>query len=292
MKILVFGASGMLGSAVINVLSEKDELDVYGTVRSENVKKYFSPVISKKLLVGYDVQNHDHLVEVFDKVFPDIVINCISLNKKLLTQSDPLLMIPIYSLLPHQMSKLCIKIGARLIHISTDGVFSGLKGGYKESDLSDASDLYGATKYLGEVHDSHTITLRTSIIGHELNSHNGLLSWFLNQKNYCKCFSNAIFSGLPTVVLAQIIRDIILPNPNLYGVYHVSAAPISKCNLLRLIAKIYDKQIAIEPDGQVEIDRSLDSERFRLATGYNAPNWSQLINTMHAYQVNSAGYNQ
>jgi len=288
MNILVFGATGMLGSAVIRVLSQKVNWNVFGTISSEESKKYFTPEIADNLLVGCDVLNDD-LVEVLERVHPNIVINCISLSKKLLIESDPLKMIPIYALFPHQLAKLCDDIGARMVHISTDGVFSGAKGDYNEDDFADAVDLYGTSKYLGEVHSQHVINIRTSIIGHELNSTNGLLSWFLSQKESCRCFSNVIFSGLPTVILAQIVRDILIPRKDLYGIYHIASKPISKCDLLRLIAEIYKKEIQILSDENPCINRSLNAERFRIATGYNPPDWRSLVRTMHSYQYNNFG---
>jgi len=284
MKILILGASGMLGSALIRILNEKNDWDVFGTIRSNEVKKLFSPELANNLIECSNVIDFNILEKTISDVAPDVVMNCISLNKHLLSENNPLLMIPIYSLLPHQLSKICGDLGVRLIHISTDGVFSGAKGGYVETDISDAQDLYGKTKFLGEVHDSHTISIRTSIIGHELKGSSGLLGWFLSQKESCKCFSKAIFSGFPTVVLAQIIRDVVIPRPDLYGVYHIAAEPISKCDLLRLIADVYDMQIEIIPDKKVAIDRSLNAERFHDATGYEPLDWLQLIKLMCLYK--------
>jgi dTDP-4-dehydrorhamnose reductase len=162
-------------------------------------------------------------------------------------------------------------------------VFSGERGNYRESDPSDAEDLYGKSKFLGEVAYPHSITLRTSIIGHELQSAHGLLGWFLTQRERCNGYTRAIFSGLPTVVLAQIIRDVVIPRPDLSGVYHVAAQPIAKFDLLNLIAAIYEKKIDILPDEKLSIDRSLNADRFREATSYVAPEWSALIKTMRAY---------
>ncbi|MFM8331419.1 MAG: dTDP-4-dehydrorhamnose reductase family protein, partial [Candidatus Methylumidiphilus sp.] len=187
------------------------------------------------------------------------------------------------SLLPHRLATLCSIAGARLIHISTDCVFSGDRGGYTEDDPSDARDVYGKTKFLGEVTDSHTITLRTSIIGHELQTTHGLVEWFLSQERQCKGYTKAIFSGLPTVVLARIISDIVISRPDLSGVYHLAARPISKYELLNLIAAVYGKEIEIIPDDQFVVDRSLSAERFRVATGYVAPDWANLVKLMHKY---------
>lgn len=284
MKILVLGASGMLGNAMVRVLSEDATSTVVGTVRSGAAKRFFAPSIADKLIVGVDVENQDALVRLFADVRPDVVINCIGLVKQLAQAEDPLMALPVNALLPHRLARLCELGGARLVHMSTDCVFSGKKGGYRETDFPDAEDLYGRSKFLGEVAYPHSITLRTSIIGHELQSAHGLIGWFLSQDAKCKGYTRAIFSGFPTVVLAKIIRDVVLPRTDLSGVYHVAAQPISKYDLLRLVAEVYGKSIEIVPDGALAIDRSLDASRFNEATGYTPPSWRDLIATMHAYQ--------
>lgn len=283
MRVLVLGASGMLGNAMIRVLSEMTDWQVHGTVRSESAKRAFQPDIARYLIAGVDVEQQDSLLQTFIQVRPEVVINCVGLIKQLADADDPLQAIPINALLPHRLARMCELSGARLVHMSTDCVFSGDKGSYLESDPSDAKDLYGRSKYLGEVAYPHSVTLRTSIIGHELQSAHGLVGWFLAQNGSCNGYTKAIFSGLPTVVLAQIVRDLVIPNAALSGVYHVSAKPISKYDLLKLIAAVYRKTIEISPSEQVVIDRSLDATRFREATGYVAPEWSELIETMRTY---------
>jgi len=283
MKILVLGATGMLGNAMIRVLSEKVDLQVFGTARSESSKRLFLPNLAARLVFGVDVEQNDSLIKAFTGIRPNVVINCVGLVKQLADAEDPLQAIPINAILPHRLARLCELTGARLVHISTDCVFAGEKGNYCESDPSDAKDLYGKSKYLGEVAYPHTVTLRTSIIGHELQSAHGLVGWFLSQKESCNGYTEAIFSGLPTVVLAQVIRDVVIPRPDLSGVYHVAAQPISKYDLLKLISTEYGKQIEIAPDDKLVIDRSLNAERFREATGYVAPDWPTLIKTMHSY---------
>ncbi len=284
MKILVLGASGMLGNAMVRVLSEDATSTVVGTVRSGAAKRFFAPGIADRLIVGVDVENQDALVKLFADVRPDVVVNCIGLVKQLAQAEDPLMALPVNALLPHRLARLCELSGARLVHMSTDCVFSGKKGGYRETDFPDAEDLYGRSKFLGEVAYPHSITLRTSIIGHELQSAHGLIGWFLAQDTKCKGYTRAIFSGFPTVVLAKIIRDVVLPRTDLSGVYHVAAQPISKYDLLRLVAEVYGKSIEIVPDDALAIDRSLDASRFNEATGYTPPSWRDLIATMHAYQ--------
>lgn len=284
MRVLVVGASGMIGSTVLRVLSEKKDWQVFGSVRDESVKRFFSAAIGKRLIAGVDVEHPDLLVKALDQVRPDVVVNCAGLTKHKPEADDPLVSIPINTLMPHRLAGLCKLIGARMIHVSTDCVFSGEKGGYFESDFADARDVYGKSKALGEVVYAHTITLRTSTIGHELQSKFGLLDWFLSQKRSCKGYTHAIFSGLPTVVFAQVVRDIVIPNKKLSGLYHVAAEPINKFELLKLVAEVYGKIIDIVPDDKLVIDRSLNADRFRQATGYFAPDWRSLIKSMYSYQ--------
>jgi len=282
-KVLVIGASGMIGSTVLRVLSEKNDWEVFGSVRDGSLKRFFSATIGERLIAGVDVEHQDSLIRVLDQTRPDVVVNCAGLTKHKPEADDPLVSIPINTLMPHRLAGLCKLVGARLIHVSTDCVFSGKKGGYVEDDFADAHDVYGKSKALGEVHYPQTITLRTSTIGHELQSKYGLLDWFLLQEGRCKGYTRAVFSGLPTVVFAQVVRDVVIPHKELSGLYHVAARPIAKFNLLKMIADVYGKTIDIVPDDKLTIDRSLDAGRFQSATGYIAPEWPELIKLMHAY---------
>jgi dTDP-4-dehydrorhamnose reductase len=284
-RILVLGASGMLGHAVLRTMTEADNHEVWGTLRNPSAARHFSPAIASRLISGVDVETSDALSSVFNTVKPDIVINCVGLVKQLSDGNDVLTAVPLNTLLPHRLAKHCSENGARLIHVSTDCVFSGKKGNYSECDTPDAEDVYGRSKLLGEVTDrAHAITLRTSIIGHELNSAHGLTDWFLTQKGRVKGYRRAIFSGLPTVELARVMRDFVLPNTALSGLYHVAAAPIAKVDLLNCIKHVYKKEIEIEPDDAVVIDRSLNADKFHRATGYVAPDWQTLVERMYASQ--------
>lgn len=283
MKVLVLGASGMLGNAVLRVFSQSAGFKVTGSVRSANALHLLPAALRGCVVSGVDVDNIDNLMQLFAAQRPDVVINCVGLVKQLAAADDPLSAIPVNALLPHRLARLCALAQARLIHMSTDCVFSGSKGGYTEADASDAQDLYGRSKYLGEVDYPHAITLRTSIIGHELGSAHGLVGWFLAQQAGVKGYTGAIFSGLPTVELARVMRDVVIPQPALHGVYHVSADPISKYALLQLVAQAYGKSTTITPDNRISIDRSLDSGRFRAATGYVAPGWPALVSTMQQF---------
>ena len=283
MNVLVLGVSGMLGNAVFRQLSSDPSLTVTGSVRNTSMAYFSDAMTNRKIVTGVDVENNDALLELFSAARPEIVVNCVGLVKQLADSQDPLRAIPLNSLLPHRLAALAQLSGARLIHISTDCVFSGRRGGYVESDFADADDLYGRTKLIGEVDYPHAITLRTSIIGRELSGARSLLCWFLSQTSAVRGYRKAIFSGLPTNELARVIRDYVLPRPDLSGLYHVAAAPIDKYSLLQLVAKTYGKTIEIIPDDRLVIDRSLCAERFRLATGYVAPPWPELVNAMFEF---------
>lgn len=284
MKILILGVTGMLGNAMYRLLSESHEISAYGTARGESAKRYFSKKLAGNILCGVDIGDQDSLTAVLARVRPEVVINCIGLVKQLADANDPLVAVPINTLLPHRLARLCALAGARLIHVSTDCVFSGTRGNYLETDFPDAYDLYGRSKFLGEVDYPNAITLRTSIIGHELAGSRSLVGWFLAQKGAVKGFSKALFSGLPTVELARIVRDFVLPNPALTGLYHVAANPISKLELLRLVAEAYEKEIEIIPNDDLVIDRSLNPVKFQAATGYVAPEWPELVRRMAEFK--------
>lgn len=283
MKILVLGVTGMLGNAVLRLFAQDNVHQVFGSIRSTGALRLLPRELHSNVICGVNVENIDSLTHLFAVVHPDVVINCVGLVKQLAEADDALAAIPINALLPHRLARLCEVAGARLVHMSTDCIFSGAKGMYTEADASDAKDLYGRSKYLGEVDYPHAITLRTSIIGHELDGVRSLIGWFLAQEGSVKGFKRAIFSGLPTVEIARVIRDHVIPQPELHGLYHVSAEPISKFDLLTLVAQTYRKTIDVSADDQLVIDRSLDSTRFRQVTGFAPKPWPELIRSMRDF---------
>jgi len=287
MKVCILGANGMLGNALIYSMAFTQDYQVLGTVRNESAKQFFPPQITQHIVAGIDAQDIASIRDFLEVKKPDVVINSIGIVKQIDNGADPIRAIEFNAILPHQLSKICRSIGTRLIHISTDCVFSGKKGSaYLEIDNPDPVDLYGRTKLLGELGDApHELTLRTSYIGNEFESTNGLLEWFLAQNNPISGYTKAIYSGLPTVILADLIRDKVLKMPQLHGLYHVSSSPISKYNLLNLVAKVFGKKIVINPDDRFIIDRSLDSERFSDATGFVPPSWEQMIELMYQDRI-------
>lgn len=285
-KILILGATGMLGHVLFSRLSLQRDLDVYATVReAAGLDQWFSPELRQKIITGIDADSFDTIAGAVGDVKPDVAINCVGLVKQLPIADDPQAAIAINALLPHKIAQICGAAGTRLIHIGTDCVFDGTKGNYTENDPSDAKDLYGRSKFLGEVAYPHCITLRTSLIGHELKGKHGLIEWFLSQEEKTRGFTRAIFSGLPTVELARVIAQYVLPDPGLSGVCQVSSAAISKYELLQLVAARYGKTIEIEPDEAVVVDRSLDSSAFRQKTGYRPPAWDELVDGMYRHYM-------
>lgn len=275
----------MLGNTLLRYFSDDIKYEVFGTIRDSNSFGILTERAPRaKLIKDIEVDNPDSLVRLFADIQPDVIINCVGVVKQLQSANDPMVVIPINSLLPHRLARLAQLVDARLIHLSTDCVFSGRKGNYTEDDTPDSEDLYGRSKLLGEVDYSNSITLRTSIIGHELFGSKSLVEWFLSQKGTVNGYRTARFSGFPTVEVARIICEYVLPNPLLTGVYHLSSESINKFELLQLVSKIYNKDIRINPVDNYLIDRSLNSDRFRSATNFKPDSWIELIKRMHSFK--------
>lgn len=279
-KILIVGANGMLGSSLLRYFSSIGGYEVIGTTRNIVVAEQLEQKLNVKIIDNVDATDFKRLESVVEEHKPNIVLNCVGIIKQLDAAKNNILSIEINSLLPHKLAQLCSVHNAKLIHFSTDCIFKGTKGNYVEDDESDAIDLYGKSKFLGEVgYDGH-LTLRTSIIGHELESNHSLVDWFLSQKNSVTGFTNAIFSGLPTCYMAEVIHKYVLPN-NLSGLFHLSVDPISKYDLLNIINKVYGKNIDIKPADDFRIDRSLNSTLFRNKTNFAPESWTKLIEKMN-----------
>lgn len=274
----------MLGNAMLRWFAARPGYQVQGVLRRPSPAEELSSLVpGVPLLVGYDLRAPSEIRSLLQVTRPDLVVNCIGVVKQLAGSEDPEIAIPVNALLPHRLARACMPFGARLIHISTDCVFTGARGGYTEDDCPDAEDLYGRTKLMGEVEYPNAITLRTSIIGHELNAGHALLGWFLAQSGVVPGFSRALFSALPTVELARVIEEYVIPRPELRGIYHVAGPTISKFELLKLVARAYGRDNPIQPEALPVIDRSLRAERFRAATGYEAPDWGELVRRMQAF---------
>ena len=241
-KILIFGASGMIGSVITDILSEKKNWLIIGVVRGCKNKQSIKKKNIKLVNYECDLFNFKTLKKIFNDIKPSVVINCAGITKQKIQNESVDKVILINSVLPHALYGLSKIKRAKFIQISTDCVFLGDRGNYFENSTTDAIDLYGKTKALGEIISKDAITLRTSTIGHEFKSKKGLLEWFLAQNEKCEGYEEAIFSGLPTIEFAEVIRDLIIPNKKLNGLFHIASKPINKYKLLELISKKYKKK--------------------------------------------------
>lgn len=280
MRILILGGTGMLGHRLW--LACRGRHDAYVTVRRGLPPGPASALFERdRVITGVAAEDFDSVVGALARTRPDVVINCIGIVKQRREASDAVASLTVNALFPHQLARLCQIGGIRLIHLSTDCVFSGRRGMYADDDIADAEDLYGRSKLLGEVGEEHCLTLRTSIIGRELAGSQGLVEWFLDQRGRTiRGYTRAIFSGLTTAALASHIVEVVERHPRLAGVWNVASAPISKHNLLCMILEAMSLDIVIEPDDTMVIDRSLDDRRFRAETGLAPPDWPTMIDRL------------
>ncbi len=280
MRILILGGNGMLGHAAWQ--SFRKDFDVYVTIRGTfSEVERFAIFDKKKTICGVCAEDFPVFEDIANTVNPDVILNCIGIVKQIKEATNPIKSIEINSLFPHKLAALCSMKNCRLIHLSTDCVFSGKKGNYTEEDNPDPLDLYGRTKLLGEVSVGNTLTIRTSMIGRELSTKNGLLEWFLSQNDKSvKGYTNVIFSGFTTNVLSAILKDIIINHVDFKGIYHVSSEPISKYKLLLLIKEQMDLKTGIIADNEFKCDRSLDSSKFRREAAYYPPSWKDMVKEM------------
>lgn len=276
-RVLVLGGAGMLGHKVVQLLS--GELTVVAGVRSLRPELQAAG-LTPEAWVTFDAMRPDTVAQAIERAAPDVIVNAVGVIKQSHRANDDVAMVATNSLFPHVVAKLAAERGARVVHLSTDCVFSGKKGQYTDADVPDATDLYGRSKLVGELTGSHCITLRTSMIGRELYGRVALAEWFLQSRGTVKGFKHAVFSGLTTPELSRVIRHVVLAHPTLSGVYQVAADPIDKYALLALLRDAFGTPVDIEPEETFVLDRSLNGSRFRAATGYVVPDWPQMIHEM------------
>jgi dTDP-4-dehydrorhamnose reductase len=269
MRVLILGAGGMLGHKVWEVF--RDRFDCRAAMRTRLPLPLFD---DERVIDGFDAANFDGVARLVAAEKPDVVVNCIGVVKQLAAAHDPIASITLNSLFPHIVARACGEAGARMIHISTDCVFAGTRGHYSEDDVPDAADLYGRSKLLGEVTDN-ALTIRTSIIGRELRTSNGLVEWFLSNRG-------GSVRGFTTATLARILAAVIEQHPGMHGLYHVAGAPISKYDLLMMLNAAMGAGVMIALDDSFVIDRSLEARRFQAATGLQPPQWPEMIAALAA----------
>lgn len=281
-RVLILGAGGMLGHKLVQRL--RTQFPWWGTVRTRATDYARFGILDESRLIGQvDAVSFETVMQTVARVRPEVVVNCIGILKQLPAAKDPVATLQVNALFPQRLALLCEAAGAWLLHISTDCVFSGRRGGYTEDDVPDAEDLYGRTKLLGEPQGPSTLVLRTSMIGRELTSRVGLVEWFLAQRGRrVRGYRRARFSGLTTQALADVIAALVGRRERLTGLYHVGAAAIDKYELLCRLNEAFATRTTIEPDDELSVDRSLNSERFWNATGLSRPEWPDMIAALAA----------
>jgi dTDP-4-dehydrorhamnose reductase len=279
----------MLGHKMFEVLSRRFETAAT-FVDPDGLWRTFPQYVeqpAERLFTGVNATRYETVEAAIERARPDVVVNCVGIIKQVQEASDAVLSITLNSLLPHRLAETCAQAGVRLVHISTDCVFSGQKGGaYTEDDIPDPEDLYGRSKLLGEVDRPGSLTIRTSIFGRDFLKRSALLEWFLsNRGGRVRGYRNAIYSGFPTQVLARIVGDVVERHPALEGLVQVASLPISKYELLEMLREAMALDIEIEPYDDPPCDRSLSAARFVAATGYTIPTWEEMVREVAADPV-------
>lgn len=283
MKLLILGASGMLGRSIFNFFRKKRNISIVGICRDSSKAKKISAEL-RDLQVISDFTKKEILEKIIFQAKPDVVINCVGIIKQINSSSNDSNSKLINSDFPHLIQSLQKNFNFRFIHYSTDCVFNGDKGDYKEEDKPNCRDVYGLTKLKGEItKNNKCLTIRTSIIGHELNSNISLLDWFLSTKGEIEGFSKAFFSGLTSLEHAKVLEKFIIPNKKLSGLFHLSGDKIDKYSLLKLASEIYNHDVKIKRNTSFRIDRSLNSKKFNRFTGYNPPSWEKMLEELRDF---------
>jgi dTDP-4-dehydrorhamnose reductase len=283
--VVVLGGAGMLGHKLFQVLRERFPGTIATTRENVHVPRFSSVTLlsGSDVLSGVDVVDFDALRARLERLAPGVIVNCIGVIKQRDEAKSPIPSITLNALFPHRLAEAARAWGGRVIHFSTDCVFSGRRGNYREEDSPDADDLYGRSKFLGEVATPNAVTLRTSIIGRELAEHRSLLDWFLSQKGKrVRGFRKVIYSGITTNEMANVVSLIIRSFPTLSGLFQVASDPISKYDLLLLIREAYGLEIDVQPDDREVSDRSMCGEKFHKASGWRSPSWPDMVRTLAA----------
>jgi dTDP-4-dehydrorhamnose reductase len=285
-KILVIGAGGMLGHMAVRVLGETFE--VFGTTRSESqssslLGRFLDP---ERWMTGIDVLNERHLENVFEQVKPDVVINCVGLVKQKMDSTSYIESLEINALLPHKLFVLGEKYHAKIIQLSTDCVFTCDDGIKRQTDIPNATDLYGRTKHLGELNYGTALTLRTSIVGRQLSGQESFFEWIISQQGKVSSgYRNALYTGLTTHALSNVMCKIIANNFSLSGIWQIASEPISKFELMTKLNRSLNLEIDIQEDTEFHCDRRLDGTQFLETTGIRVPTWDEMIQQFSDDQV-------
>ena len=276
MKILILGADGMIGHKISQNLYDTEHFLILNSRNNSEKLKEFFP---KASLIHYDLLKQDVTVLLND-INPELIINCAGIT---IRRGAEIIgnTIKINQKLPHTINKWCLKNSKKLIHFSTDCVYSGTKGNYTELDLVDAFDNYGLTKGKGEVQSQNTLTIRSSIIGRELFNKTELLEWLIGERGKSvRGFSHVIYSGVTNLYMANLIKELISEGLKMSGIFNISSPPISKYDLLNKLNRVFNLDLIIEKDDSKKSDKSLKSNKFFSKNYYHKPNWDDMINEL------------
>lgn len=268
----------MLGHMLVRTLS--DSYHVTGTISHTFSKsnKLAEILPNERCIDRLDVRKFGEVERVIRNRQPDVVLNCVGLIKHKMDDDRVLDAVLVNSVFPHQLAKLCDELGTRLIHFSTDCVFAGTPGVKRLADTPNATDVYGITKRLGEVGYRASLTLRTSIVGRQISGAESLFEWVISQRDRpVKGFTKAIYSGLTTRALAEVVRQVIDSHPTLIGLYQVASLPITKFELISHVNDCLRLNITITPDSEFVCDRTLDGSEFSRVTGIQVPTWDEML---------------
>jgi dTDP-4-dehydrorhamnose reductase len=287
MKIYILGITGLLGSEFFVRFIESNKYLVKGSTRLKSVNNYkIFHKYKNKIDFGVNTQNLITIEQNLKKFKPDYVINCIGwVKQKISEHAKSSEVFYINSVFPKKLYIVTQRLNAKLIHFSTDCVFDGKAGNYSEKNVPNARDLYGFSKYLGELSGNNVVTIRTSVIGHEINGKFGLLEWFLKKKKQCLGFAYSYFSGLTSFEIYNFVDNYLFKNIKINGLIHLSSTKISKLRLLKIIAKIYGKKILIKKSFKIKINRTLDNTFVKKKLSYKSPSWNQMIKIMYLNRV-------
>tara|TARA_Y100000766_G_scaffold110909_1_gene94924 strand:+ start:130 stop:1002 length:873 start_codon:yes stop_codon:yes gene_type:complete len=287
MKIIILGCTGLLGNTITKNFLQNYDYEIYPIIRDFSKIKFFKQEYHKNFVEILNILDLSELEKTITPIKPDIIINCLGLTNKFSNNNafEIQEFIEINSLFPHKLYQLCMQLNIRLIHFSSDCIFSGKKGAYSETDIPDPIDIYGKSKLLGELDYENCITIRKSVIGHELFSKNGLLEWFIDQNEVVQGYKKVIFSGLTALELSRLLAIYIIPSKNLKGIINVTGPSITKYDLLKKIARVYKKSINIIPNESVISNRSLNGSKFSNLSGYQPKSWNELINSMYQFNM-------
>ena len=287
MKVIIFGSNGLLGNTITKYFLDNSSYETFPILRDSSKIMLFKKKYHKSFIVIKNILDFEEIKKKIKNIRPDILINCIGITNKVQKNNTSYFedLIRVNSLFPHMLHRISLDLNARLIHLSTDCIYSGNKGNYNENDLPDPIDAYGRSKLLGELNYENTLTIRKSVVGHEFLTKKGLLEWFLDQNKIVQGYKNVIFSGLTVLELARLIDIYIIPRNDLKGIFHVSGEPISKFDLLKIFNEIYNKSIKIVPNESIKINRTLNGSHFNKVTGYKINSWSSLIKSMYEFNL-------